>query len=51
MINMSDISDDFLAFYIDTHPAPQPTIRDLPVSKIKYLGIKCCEFCDEELPK
>jgi len=45
------IDDDFLAFYIDTHPAPQPTIKKPSASKINYLGIRRCEFCNKALPK
>ena len=47
MIYMSDISDDFLAFYIDTHPAPQS--RSIKINEIDYRNISWCEFCNKTL--
>lgn len=45
------MSDDFLAFYINTHPAPQPMINEITISTIDYRNISRCEFCSKALKK
>ena len=49
MIYMSDIDDDFLSFYIDTHPAPQS--KPIEISEIDYRNISRCEYCNKALKR
>ncbi|RLB09775.1 MAG: hypothetical protein DRG27_04040 [Deltaproteobacteria bacterium] len=48
---MISMSDDFLEFYINTHPAPQAMPDRMPKIDVKRLDIKRCEFCNKPLPK
>lgn len=48
---MSDMSDDFLAFYINSHPAPKPVIQDEAMPESKYGVINRCEWCNKPLSK
>ena len=48
---MTTMSDEFLAFYIDTHLAPQSMVKDSSRPEITYPKMIRCEFCDKALPK
>ena len=48
---MSDMSDDFLAFYINTHPAPQSIIKEIIKPETHYGGKNRCEWCNKPLSR